>query len=43
MVWENVGGDIKQVVGKRVTIAGFPLKLYKGDGSMVRLVAIVEE
>jgi len=43
MVWENVGGDIEKVVGKRVTIAGFPIKLYKGDGSMVRLVAIVEE
>ena len=43
MVWENVGGNIDKVTGKRVTIAGFPLRLAYGDGSMVRLVAIVEE
>jgi kynurenine formamidase len=43
MGWENVGGDIDQVVGKRVTIAGFPIRWEKGDGSIVRLVAIVEE
>lgn len=43
MGWENVGGDIAEVVGKRVTIAGFPIKWVKGDGSMVRLVAIVDE
>jgi kynurenine formamidase len=39
--YENVGGDIDQVVGKRVTLAGFPLKYEQGDGSLVRLVAIV--
>ena len=43
MGWENVGGDIDQVVGKRVTIAGFPIRWTKGDGSIVRLVAIVDE
>jgi kynurenine formamidase len=43
MGWENVGGDIGQVVGKRVTIAGWPIRWVKGDGSIVRLVAIVEE
>ena len=43
MGWENVGGDIDQVVGKRVTIAGFPIRWVKGDGSIVRLVAIVDE
>ena len=43
MAWENVGGDINKVTGMRVTIAGFPLRLVEGDGSMVRLVAIVEE
>ena len=43
MGWENVGGDIAQVVGKRVTIAGFPIRWVGGDGSMVRLVAIVDE
>ena len=29
--------------GQRVTIAGFPIRWVGGDGSMVRLVAIVEE
>jgi len=43
MGWENVGGDIDMVLGKRVTIAGFPIRWEKGDGSIVRLVAIVEE
>jgi kynurenine formamidase len=43
MGWENVGGDIDKVLGKRVTIAGFPIRWEKGDGSIVRMVAIVEE
>jgi kynurenine formamidase len=43
MGWENVGGDLDQVNGKRVTIAGWPIKWVGGDGSMVRLVAIVDE
>jgi kynurenine formamidase len=43
MGWENVGGDIDKVLGKRVTIAGFPIRWEKGDGSIVRLVAVVEE
>jgi len=42
MVWESVGGDIDEVVGKRVTIVGFPIRWEKGDGSLVRLVAIVD-
>ncbi|MDH3883718.1 MAG: hypothetical protein OET63_05860 [Desulfobacterales bacterium] len=29
--------------GKRCTISGFPIRWEKGDGSIVRLVAIVEE
>jgi len=41
--WENVGGDIDKVTGKRCTILGLPLRWVKGDGSMVRLVAIVEK
>jgi len=41
--WENVGGDIDEVLGKRVTIVGFPIRWVKGDGSIVRLVAIVDE
>jgi kynurenine formamidase len=41
--WENVGGDIAMVVGKRVNIMGFPLRWYMGDGSIVRLVASIDE
>ena len=41
--WENVGGDIEKVVGKRVTIMGFPIRWYMGDGSIVRLVAKIDE
>jgi len=43
MGWENVGGDIDKVTGKRVTIAGWPIRWVKGDGSIVRLVAIVDK
>jgi kynurenine formamidase len=43
MGWENVGGDLAQVVGKRCTISGFPIRWEKGDGSIVRLVAILDE
>lgn len=43
MGWENVGGDIEMVVGKRVTIAGFPIRWWMGDGSIVRLVAFIDE
>jgi len=43
MGWENVGGDVDQVNGMRVTIAGWPIKWQGGDGSMVRLVAMVDE
>ncbi len=43
MGWENIGGDLDQVTGMRVTIAGFPIRWEGGDGSMVRLVAIVDE
>lgn len=41
--WENVGGDIEMVVGKRVILAGFPIRWYLGDGSIVRLVAFIDE
>lgn len=41
--WENVGGDIAMVVGKRVMISGFPIRWYMGDGSIVRLVAFIDE
>lgn len=34
---------VDEVLGKRVTIAGWPIRWVKGDGSIVRLVAIVDE
>jgi len=40
---ENAGGDVDEVTGMRCTLAAFPLLYEGGDGSMVRLVAIVEE
>jgi kynurenine formamidase len=40
---ENAGGDIDEVTGMRCIIAAFPLRYEEGDGSMVRLVAIVEK
>ena len=43
MGWEKIVGDIDDVNGKRVTIAGLPIKWKGGDGSMVRLVAMVNE
>ena len=41
--WENVGGDLERVVGKRFKIMGFPIRWVEGDGSMVRLVAEIDE
>lgn len=43
MGWENVGGDIDKVVGKRCTIMGIPTKWIRGDGANVRMLAIVEK
>jgi kynurenine formamidase len=40
--FENVGGDIDAVTGKRVTLAAFPWRWVKGDGCIVRMVAIVD-
>jgi kynurenine formamidase len=40
---ENVGGDLDEVNGKRVTIAGWTIQWVGGDGSMARLVALVNE
>jgi kynurenine formamidase len=39
---ENIGGDIDEVTGKRVTLAAFPWRWVGGDGCIVRLVAIVD-
>jgi kynurenine formamidase len=43
MRYENVGGDLDKVTAKRCTFAGFPFRWIKGDGSIVRIVTIVEE
>lgn len=40
--FENVGGEIDKVTGKRVTFAAFPWRWTNGDGCIVRLVAIVD-
>jgi len=40
--FENIGGDIDKVTGKRVTFAAFPWRWKKGDGCIVRLVAMVD-
>jgi kynurenine formamidase len=40
--FENVGGDLDQVTGKRVTFAAFPWRWVKGDGCIVRLVALTD-
>jgi kynurenine formamidase len=40
--FENVGGQLDEVTGMRVTIAAFPWRWQKGDGCIVRLVAIVD-
>ncbi len=40
--FENVGGEIDEVTGKRCTFVAFPWRWEKGDGCIVRLVAIVD-
>jgi kynurenine formamidase len=39
---ENVGGDLDKVTGKRCTFALFPWNWDRGDGCIIRLVAIVD-
>jgi kynurenine formamidase len=40
--FENVGGQIDEVTGKRCTFAAFPWRWHKGDGCIVRLVALLD-
>ena len=39
---ENVGGDLDSVTGKRCTFAFFPWNRDRGDGCIIRLVAITD-
>ncbi len=39
---ENVGGDINEVSGKRVTVHAMPWKWPEGDASVIRLMAITD-
>ena len=39
---ENVGGELDKVTGRRCTFAFFPWNWERGDGCIVRLVAIVD-
>src|SRR6266496_2716282 len=40
--FENVGGELDRVTGRRCTFAAFPIRWQYGDGSIVRLVATVD-
>ncbi len=40
---ENVGGDLDAVTGKRVTFAFFPWNWDRGDGCIIRLVAMIDK
>ena len=39
---ENVGGDLDAVTGKRCTFAFFPINWDRGDGCIIRLVAMID-
>lgn len=40
--FENVGGQLDAVTGRRCTFAAFPWRWEKGDGCIVRLVAMLD-
>jgi kynurenine formamidase len=40
---ENVGGDLDAVTGKRCTFAFFPWNWERGDGCIIRLVAMIDK
>lgn len=40
---DNIGGDIDKVVNQRLTVGAFPWKFHRGDASICRLVAFVED
>jgi kynurenine formamidase len=40
---ENVGGDLDAITGKRCTFAFFPWNWDRGDGCIIRLVAMIDK
>jgi arylformamidase len=40
---ENLGGDIEQVLGRRLFIGAFPWRYIDGDASICRVVAFVND
>ena len=40
---ENVGGDLDAVTGKRCTFSFFPWNWDRGDGCIIRLVAMIDK
>ncbi|MFE2427809.1 cyclase family protein [Streptomyces sp. NPDC059373] len=39
---ENVGGELDAVTGRRCTFMAFPTRIKEGDGSPIRIVAVVD-
>lgn len=40
---ENLGGDIEQVLGRRLSIGAFPWRYIDGDASICRVVAFIND
>ncbi len=40
---ENLGGEIEQVAGRRVTMGAFPWRWIGGEGCVCRVVAFLDE
>lgn len=40
---DNIGGDVHTLVGRRVTIGAFPWRWHRGDASICRLVAFLDD
>lgn len=41
--WENIGGDVDKVLGKRCVVSAYPSRWHKGDGAIVRVVAYIDK
>lgn len=39
---ENIGGDVDLVTGRRCTIMAFPWRWPQGEGSVVRVIAVID-